>query len=57
MCPKKRSRRCKDGNEGCEVIDSAEQWTFLLGNDFNNPTLDRKTRKKTWWMVLRSIFS
>lgn len=35
----------KDGNEGCGTTGFMQQWTFFLGNDFNNSTLDRKGKK------------
>ena len=35
----------EDGNAGCGTIGSMWQWTFFLGNDFNNPTLDKKDKK------------
>lgn len=38
--------RCKGGNQGYAATGSIQQWTFFLGNDFNNPTLDRKGKKK-----------
>lgn len=37
---------CEEGNQEYKATGSIQKWPFFLGNDFNNPTLDRKGKKE-----------